>query len=332
MNRPRSGLRWMNSPHNASSRGICCRKSSYLALAGLLWCLGFCRAQDEVIENLREDTVSQEDMANPVTGLYDSRATLLQWSYGTSFGGGAPLDEPLHSDRPDFTETSTTVGRGVTQLEMGYTYRQDANDGERTHSHRYPEMLCRVGVMADWLELRLAWNYAHEPGVPAQPLPGQHGAEDLYVGAKVALTPQESILPEIAVTPQMLVPTGADEFTAGEVLPGINWLYGWDITDRLSFAGSSQCNRALDEETDAPFLLLAQSFTVGISLSEHLGNYYEWFVLVPDGADSQSTEHYFNGGFTIPVTLNLQLDVRAGIGLNDAAENFFAGAGAVVRL
>src|SRR5262245_53064759 len=41
------------------------------------------------------------------------RKTLFQWSYGTSFSGGPNLDEPLVTDRPDFTEASVTVGRGV---------------------------------------------------------------------------------------------------------------------------------------------------------------------------------------------------------------------------
>ena len=50
----------------------------------------------------------------------EPRMTLLQWSYGTSFSGGAPgMDEPLVGDRPDFTESSVTVGRGVAQLEFG---------------------------------------------------------------------------------------------------------------------------------------------------------------------------------------------------------------------
>lgn len=48
----------------------------------------------------------------------NNRKTLLQWSYGTSFGGGSHWNEPLVTDRPDFTEASSTVGRGVAQLEF----------------------------------------------------------------------------------------------------------------------------------------------------------------------------------------------------------------------
>ena len=78
-----------------------------------------------------------------------SRGTLLQWSYGTSFSGGPDLDEPLVTDRPDFTEASSTVGLGVAQLEFGYTYVFDDDGTVSTKSHSYPETLLRYGIFAD---------------------------------------------------------------------------------------------------------------------------------------------------------------------------------------
>lgn len=41
--------------------------------------------------------------------------------------------------------------------------------------------------------------------------------------------------------------------------------------------------------------------------------------------------HYFNGGFTYRVTPNFQLDIRAGLGLSRAADDFFTGTGFAVR-
>ena len=50
----------------------------------------------------------------------DARKTLMVWnSYAEQKGGPPGWDEPLASDRPDFTEASCTVGRGVCQIEMG---------------------------------------------------------------------------------------------------------------------------------------------------------------------------------------------------------------------
>jgi hypothetical protein len=259
--------------------------------------------------------------------------TLFQWSYGNSFEGGPPgRDEPLASDRPDFTEASTTVGRRVVQLEMGYTYFADDDGPNHTNTHSYPELLARIGILAEWLEFRIAYNHAtvtddFGPG----PAIETSGGEDLYLGFKLALTPQEGILPEMALMPQWTVPSGADAFTAGEVLPGVNWLYGWDINDFLSTAGSTQINKAIDD-LDEVYYELAQSWTIGYSFTEHWGGYTEWFVLVPSGSDAALTEHYFNGGFIFPVTNDLQLDIRAGVGLSDASDDYFAGVGMVVRL
>lgn len=280
------------------------------------------------------DDECEDDKKNYGPCGCQARGTLFQWSYGTSFGGGpAGPDEPLVSDRPDFTEASTTVGRGVVQLESGYTYIQDNSNGVTTRAHSFPETLLRVGVFADWLEMRIAWNYAKEASRSAGLATERAaGAEDLYLGMKIALTPQEGILPEMAIIPQMTVPTGARAFTNNETLPGVNWLYAWDFNDFLSLAGSSQINMTLDPSTTDKYLEYAQSFSFGYSLTDKLGAYTEWFAFFPSGADTVTPTHYFDGGFTYSVTNNFQLDIRGGVGLNEAADDFFTGAGFVIRM
>ncbi len=260
------------------------------------------------------------------------RKTLMQWSYGTSFEGGPELDEPLVTDRPDFTEASVTVGHGVAQVEMGYTYTYDDTATESTRSHSYPETLLRVGTLAEWFELRAAWNYAEERtnefGVGSD---NASGAEDLYLGVKLALTPQECILPETALILQMTVPTGSSEFTADEVLPGFNYLYGWDINDKWSTGASTQLNRAVDDETGDAYVEFAQSWTINRSWTDRVTSYTEWYVLAPSSADTNHTEHYFNGGISVLLSDDVLWDVRAGLGLNQAADDFFAGTGLSFR-
>jgi hypothetical protein len=279
-----------------------------------------CRAEADESTELDEEINYGPDPCEP-------RKTLLQWSYGTSFSGGPDLDEPLGTDRPDFTENSATVGRGVVQLESGYTYSFDDDGVTSTESHSYPETLLRIGMFADWFEARVGWNYAQatSAGLDAS------GSEDLYLGVKFGLTPQEGILPEMALVPQMTVPTGSDEFTADEVLPGVNWLYGWDINDFLSTAGSTQVNRSIDDGSADAYTEWAQSWTFGYTLSEKLGAYTEWYALFPNSADTALPEHYFNGGLTYRINHDVQWDVRAGTGLNDAADDFIAGAGLSIR-
>ena len=140
---------------------------------------------------------------DPTFGPCDCRprGTLFQWSYGTSFSGGPDLDAPLVTDRPDFTEASSTVGRGVAQLEFGYTFTHNADGASSTTSHSIGEPLLRYGVLADWLELRIGWNYANQTTIAGGVGTSVRGAEDLYLGYKIGLTPQEEMLPEMALIP-----------------------------------------------------------------------------------------------------------------------------------
>ncbi len=260
------------------------------------------------------------------------RKTLLQWSYGTSFSGGpASMDEPLESDRPDFTEASTTVGRGVAQVEMGYTFLFDDDNGSIHRENSFPEMLWRIGMFAEWFEFRIAYNNLVGSDVfTGLPTANFAGGEDLYLGAKIGLTPQEGILPEMALIPQMTIPTGHPALTAGIVCPGVNWLYGWDINDFLSLGGSTQGNQAVDDAGETYFEF-AQSLTIGYTLTDKLGAYTEWFVLVPSGSHVAPTQHYLDGGFTYHLTNNIQFDVRAGVGLSVRAADYFMGSGIVLR-
>jgi hypothetical protein len=293
--------------------------------------------------------VQAQDIGNPLIPLdeapYDDEAewltytqshapkTLFQWSRAEGFDQGADDEQrgPLVTDRPDFTESSSTVGRGVIQLEMGYTYITDNSSGERFTAHSYPEALLRVGVLAEWLELRAAGNFANELTHAGGHRVIESGAEDLYVGIKLALTEQHEVWPEMALIPQMLVPVGSSPLGNRRVLPGVNWTYSWELSDFLSTGGQSQINWVLDGETHREYVEFSQSWTLNYSLTDRLGAYTEWYALIPRDADTDGPQQYADGGFTFLVNDNVQLDVRAGIGLNEAADDFFTGAGLSIR-
>jgi hypothetical protein len=258
--------------------------------------------------------------------------TLLQWSYGTSFEGGPDLDEPIVTDRPDFTESSVTVGLGVAQIEMGYTYIYDGDGGGSTRTHSAPETLLRLGSLAEWFEWRIDWNYLDEREREfGGDTDSASGAEDLGIGCKIALTPQECVLPETAVVLQTTLPSGSGEFTADELLPGGILLYSWEINDNWSTGGLSGIHRAKDEVTDDAYVLLHQSWTLVRSWTDRFGSYAEWFVLAPTSADTDATEHYLDGGFTFLFSDDVQWDIRAGLGLNGAADDYFVGSGVSIR-
>ncbi|MDP6444360.1 MAG: transporter, partial [Pirellulaceae bacterium] len=276
--------------------------SLVIALSALGWC-GAVSAED-VTYQVDERLASHENAGAAGYGCDKCqygpcdcapRMTLFQWSYGTSFGGGAAsFDDPLEGDRPDFTEATTTVGLGVAQMEIGYTYTYDNDGVTSTKGQSYPEVLLRYGVFAEWLELRVVWNYADETVGAAT----NTGSEDIILGFKIALTPQEGILPEMALIPQFTVPTGSAAFTNSDVLPGVIWIYGWELNENWSMAGSSQINTAIDPVSGNEYGEFAQSWVAGTGLSDCVGAYFEWFGLFPTGADTVQPQHYFDGGLT----------------------------------
>jgi hypothetical protein len=126
--------------------------------------------------------------------------TLFQWRSGSDQGEAenkSPFDEPLESDRPGLGDSPSTVGLGICQLEMGYDYSYDHNHTSSHIDQAYPQPLLRIGAFADWFELRVSWSEEQTTdtvfGVSRSTAVG---SDDMNVGFKIALTPQDKWLPK----------------------------------------------------------------------------------------------------------------------------------------
>jgi len=277
-------------------------------------------------------TDSLSDLIKPTTSAHSFRheKTLLRWP-------GQPTAEPGRSetivtDRPHVSEASSLVGLGTYQLESGYSYFHDSNAGVTSEGRSFGEPLLRLGVFAEWFELRLADSYLMER--TRDPVNGNErirGFDDLYLGAKLGLTQQDGYLPEMAIFPQMRLPIGHDGFTSGEVLPGYLFAYSWAINDWLELECNNQANRRIDE-VDHTYVELIQTANFEVTLTDRLGSFYEFLLFTPNGAIAQPTEYYFHTGFVYLITPNVQFDTHVGFGLNDAAADLaFTGVGLSFR-
>lgn len=258
------------------------------------------------------------------------RRTLFDWGDGSRYDSTPITDEPLVTDRPDFTEASSTVGAGVAQLEFGYTYTYDSGEGSSTRNQSFGEPLLRLGLHEDWLELRIGVAPLEERTRGGGQSETTAGVSDLYLGFKIGLTRQSGWLPEVAIIPQMNVPTGSSIFTSKQYEPGVNVIYGWEVSDCISTGGQTQVNQRVDDANDG-YLEISQSWTIAYSLTNKWGAYSEWFAFFPHGAAVAQVEHYANGGFTYLINDDIQWDVRVGTGLNRAAADFFTGTGLSIR-
>lgn len=250
------------------------------------------------------------------------------------FGFSAdPIDEPLVTDRPDFTESTEAVPLGRFQVESGYTFTYDREGGERIREQTFPELLLRVGVARDF-ELRFGWGgYAlterefqsqSRRDRPISPEEHIQGADDFELGFKLKIREQRGGLPNLAILGGVTFPTGSPSVSGGDVDPLLGLLWAYDLTDEWALAGQFIFATPSDEGTR--FFQSAASVSLGVSLSDRLGTYIEYYGFYPDAEQSDSS-HTVDGGFTYLVNNNFQIDIRAGFGLNEQADDFFTGVG-----
>jgi hypothetical protein len=248
-----------------------------------------------------------------------------------------PCEERIETERHDFTQSAFTVGRGVVQLESGYTYIFNDDDGEIESSHTFPEMMLRVGLTED-IEFRVRWNYVWQFNDEAS---DRIGSEDLRYSLKFQMTRQSrsGFLPSSALELRGTAPTGAEEFSTKQVEFSFDYIYEWKLSRGVAVAGSTGFGTngfadfgLVGEEPAADrFHAMSQSAVIGFELTESNTAYAEWYGIFSDGRKDEFVISVFNVGVDHYVTDNFVLDWRAGIGLSDDADDFFTGVGGGYR-
>ena len=242
--------------------------------------------------------------------------------------------ERIETERHDFTQSTTVVGRGITQLEFGYTFFQSTGESEVEDSHATPELLIRFGL-TEKLEFRLRYNEVWQFGDE-----DLAGSEDIHWAFKVRTSDQLGWRPESALEIRATAPTGGIDFSTDEVEFGLDYIYGWKINPRVEIYGSSGFStNALGEfafrpsaPADEEFMLYTQSVAIGTELTERCTAYTEFFGLFTDGfEDDEERPVFFKVGLDYYLSDNVVLDVRAGTGLNADAEDLFFGMGGAFR-
>lgn len=256
---------------------------------------------------------------------------LVSYAFVSSTCLAAELPE-LVTDRPDQTESSTTVPYESIQIETGWTHSERNDDDLETDV--FPETLLRYGL-AEKLELRFIYaGYVWENDVSTDAgAQDNEGSGDLAVGFKLKLWDEEDWLPEAAFMSHLTMPAGKAPFSSERYDPDYRLAFAHTLSERLSLAynlgqvWSTEQDDAGDRDTRHQFQYTA---ALGIGLNDELGCFVEFFGDIPTG-DSDGPANYFDGGFTYLVKDNLQLDVSSGVGLSDNADDWFVGAGFSIR-
>jgi hypothetical protein len=251
-------------------------------------------------------------------GLKVNAATAA-WVVGTAMavvGAAQPLPEDLISDRPDFTESASTVSPGRVQLEAGYGFARD--EGEDAHD--LGQALLRVGLGRD-LELRVGLGSF----VDAGPASGWDGGS---VGLKVRLLDNWGLRPELAVLLGAATPFGDEEVADDAWQPEAKVAAAWELTERLGLSVNGGWARLGDG--DGRFDQAQWSASLGVGVTDRLGVFGEYFGASREEPDGEAT-HYLDGGATWRLGDDLQLDAYGGAGLTGESADWFVGTGVVAR-
>jgi len=254
--------------------------------------------------------------------------TLLEWSNAVHEEEEEDPNPRIITDRPHIAEAASLVGLGRVQVETGYTYFRDSEAGTTVQTHSFPEPLFRIGMFREWFEFRLQYNYfIEETNDPVVGRTVLRGSDDIYIGAKIALAEQSGFFPELTIFPQMRVPSGHPNFTAGEVLPGMNFAYAWMVTEKLEIEANTQVNKRRDETIDHFYTEILQTVNFEYDLVEKIMLFNEFVLFSPVGAQEAQVEYYVHPGLHYFIMPNVQLDFHAAVGLNRAADDMFGGVG-----
>ena len=131
----------------------------------------------------------------------------------------------------------------------------------------------------------------------------------------------------------MTLPTGSRSVGAGKVLPGLNVDCAWEvIKQRFGIELLIATNRVQDD-AHRTSVELATGLTGVFGLTPSLEAFVEWDAFFPVAATGGTTgmRHYAVGGFVYFITKDIEVDIRAGVGLNQRANDFLAGTGFAVR-
>jgi len=237
--------------------------------------------------------------------------------------------ERLDPDRPHLPESSATVGKGRVMLEGGYTFNERKLSS--FSSHAAPEAVFRAGMFADWFEFRIGQNFLKQERTLSGVTSKAAGPQDMYLGLKVGVTEQKRYVPEIALIPQMMVPTGDRSVTGGRALLGLNVDGGWEIIkDRYNIEFVIANNRLADDPRHSHFEL-ATGITHAFQVHPRLEVFGEWDRFNGSIDPEAGSRHYAVGGLVFFVTKNFAVDFRAGAGLNREANRFLIGTGFAFR-
>ncbi len=212
------------------------------------------------------------------------------------------------TDRPDQTESATALQPKYFQIETGGALEVEGDFQNLVINTN----LFRYGVAKN-LELRLVTELSQQKinriGYKAI------GINDLELGFKYQFINKAV---ELALLSHLILPTGNENVSAREVGVSNKICFSHDVLENMSFG----YNFGYDYYTKDNHAF-TYTYAVGVGLTEKIGFYSEIYGGL---AEFENFSISYDGGFTLLLQPNLQLDFSVGTGINNRANYYAIGA------
>ena len=225
------------------------------------------------------------------------------------------LSNPLVTDRPDATEASSTVGKGVLQIESRGRFESFEVNNIKKENYTYNTTLIRYGLL-DNLELRLGWDFVEGiTKVNGTKLDNvTSGLSPLLLGMKLDIVEENGAMPEIALIGHVfpIFSAGRDyrpETTAVD--------FRFSLSHTLSENSSLGYNIGAQWGNDSPEAAAIYTLSYGYSFSDKWGMYAEVYGDLPEDS---SANHFWDAGLTYLASNDLQLDAYVGTSITEGQD------------
>jgi hypothetical protein len=230
--------------------------------------------------------------------------------FGSCFGIVAQESDTVPemvTDRPDATESPSTVPKGFLQVETGTLYESFESGDVLTESYTYNTTLARYGILNN-MEFRVGWDFQEirttVGDIETENV--QSGFSPLLLGMKVAIREEKGCLPEIGFLGHLMLPfTAASDYRPETT--GVDFRFS--LAHTLSPRSSIGYNLGAQWGNDSPEAAYVYTLAYGYAISDAWALYAEVYGDLPE---DNRANHYWDTGVTWLITNNIQLDATIG--------------------
>lgn len=242
-------------------------------------------------------------------------------------------EESIQTDRPDFVESSNTVGKGVFQIETSFSSSWDKSHDVRSRESSTPTLF-RYGIAENW-EVRLETDgRMHE-------VIRDHAAHDTthasdYADYSLGVKWHQQDGDEHAMTPSvgwlfhLDMEGGSGAFRSHKLRPSLRGVAEWELPDDYSFGIMGGLTYGANDAGDrywAPIL----GVVAGKSFTEKLRGFIELAGEEIRRDQDGGPQVGLNVGTAYLLTPDVQIDTIVSRGLNEFTADYSLGFGLSMR-